>query len=369
MLLCRLAETYYRIGKPSEGDRLCRLLAETSATDLSLRLPLLEAVLSSEDDALVDRVLADVARLEGDDGAWHRYGRAARLATRAWRGDRSGLTEARTLLADVARRRPDWSRVALLQGRLADLEGDAAAALDRYRRAFDLGERRPDVALPLAGMLAARDRWEDADQVFRKLQEQLVLRGGLARRAAETALQTHNGERAVELARLAAPAEDTYTYHIWLGRILTAAGHASEGEDELRRAAQFPNAGWDATAALAAYLAERNRAGEAEAAVENLKARLPARYAALPLAECYEAAGRLDSAEQYYGEALTKRPDDDPTLLRRRDLPPAAGPCGQSGTAPAPAAANRPGRIDVGPGVGAARAGDAAGGGRRRREI
>ena len=314
-LLCPLAQAYYRLGKASDGDRLCRLMAAAPEPDLGGRLLLMEAVLSSEDDALVDRVLADVARLEGDDPSWHDYGRAAWLVTLAARGNRRGLPEARALLTNVAHRRPQWSRMAILQGRLAELEGDTAAALDGYQRAFDLGERRPDVALPLATLLTRRGRWEDADQVFRKLQEQTVFRGGLAARAAEVALQTHNCERAVELARLAAPDEDTYTFHIWLGRILTAAGHVPEGEDELRRAVQFPNAGWDATAALAAHLVEQNQAGEAEAAIEALKADLPARYAALPLAACYEAADRLDLAEQYYGKAVQKGPEEGKTLM------------------------------------------------------
>ena len=76
----------------------------------------------------------------------------------------------------------------------------------------------------------------------------------------------------MELARLAAPAVDVYPYHVWLGRFLTAAGRDAEGEAELRRAVAFPDAGWDATAALAAYLAQHNRKAEAEAAVEALRA-------------------------------------------------------------------------------------------------
>ena len=90
LLLCRLAETYYRIGKASEGDRLCRLLAAAPATDLAGRLLLMEAVLSSEDDALVNGVLADVARLEGAGGAWQRYGRAAYLVARATAATEAG---------------------------------------------------------------------------------------------------------------------------------------------------------------------------------------------------------------------------------------------------------------------------------------
>ena len=316
LLLSRLAETYYRRGKADEGDRLCRLLAAEPAVDLSDRLPLLEAVLLSADEGLADKVLADVRRLENEDGVWWKYGRAAQLVTRACRGGRAGLGEAKTLLADLAGRRPSWSLVALLQGRVAELDGDAAAALDGYRHAFDLGERRLDVAQALVPMLTQRGRWEDADQVLRTLQEQMVFHGALARQAAEIAVQTHNGDRAVELARLAAPVEDAYPYHLWLGRLLTTVGRDAEGEAELRRAVAFADAGWDATAALAAHLAQQDRKADAEAVVEELRAKLPPRYAALPLAQCYEAAGRLDRAEALYNEALAKRPDDGAALLR-----------------------------------------------------
>ncbi len=249
LLQCRVAEAYYRRGKASEGDRLCRALAAEPAADLSGRLPLLEAVLLSGDEPLIDAVLKDVRRLEGEDGFWWEYGRALNLVGRACRGDRAGLGEAKSLLADLAGRRPAWSRVALLQGRIAELDGDPAAALDGYERAFDLGERRLDVALALLPMLTERGRWEDADQVIRRLQEQMILPGKLARRAAEIAVETHNGDRAVDLARLVAPGDDSYSYHVWLGRLLTAAGRDAAGEGELRRAAAFPDAGWDATAA------------------------------------------------------------------------------------------------------------------------
>ena len=314
LLLCRLAETYYQRGDAADGDRICRRLAAGPADDLSGRLLLMEAVLPTADDALADGVLADVRQLGGDDDSWYRHGRAARLLTRAGRGDRGGLREAHELLADLGRRRPDWSRVALLQGRLAELEGDRAAALAAYGRAFDLGERRPDVGRALAEMLAAAGRWDDADQVLRKLQEQVVFQGALARRAAEIALRAHNGDRAVELARLAAAAEDGYSYHVWLGRLLAAAGRGPDGEAELRKAVRYPNAGWDATAALAEALARADRPAEALAAVEELKKAIPPRYAALPLGASYEAAGRLDLAEPYYDEAARRRPDDAPTL-------------------------------------------------------
>ncbi len=367
LLLCRLAEAYYRIGKMADGDRLCRRMAEAPATDLAGRVRLLETVLPSEDDGLVNGVLADVARLEGEDGAWAMYGRAARLTARAYRGDRGGLAEAKTLLDDLARRRPDWSRVALLQGRLAELDGASAAALDAYQRAFDLGERRPDVARPLVRMLAERGRWDEADQVMRRLQEQTVLTGALARQAAEVALQTHNGERAVELARQAAPAVDGYVYHVWLGRVLAAAGRPEEAEAELRRAVHFPDAGWDATAALAAQLARQGRPADAEAAVEAREGVAAAALRRLAAGGVLRGGGpaRPGGARlrRGAGQAARRRPD----AAARGGVPPAAESAGAGGGHVASPFRLRQGCIGRRPGVGAARAGDGPGGGRERR--
>jgi tetratricopeptide (TPR) repeat protein len=332
LLLCRVAEAYYRLGKGSEGDRLCRLLADRPA-DLAGRLLLLDAAAQCRDDETAARVVADVRRLEGEDGAGWRCGEAARLVVRAGRGDKSGLDRARTLLTEAAARRPEWARVALLQAEVAELDSDAAKAADDYQKAFDLGDRRHEVALRLLGLLARRGRWEDADRVARKWQEQAVPHGALARLAAEAALRTGANARAVELARLAAPTgADDAVYRVWLGGVLDAAGRSDDAEAELRAAVRLAGGDWEATAALANHLALLGRGREADEAIEALKDQLPPRYAALPLARCYEAEGRFDRAAEYYRGALERRPSDATTLRRaaafelRRDRPAAAEP-------------------------------------------
>jgi hypothetical protein len=216
-LLCRAAEAYYRVGKADKGDRLCRQLAGRPA-DLGGRLLMLDAAVQCRDAEKAGRVLADVRRLEGEDGTWWRYGEAARGVARAFRGDRSGLDAARGRLAEVNAWRPGWPRAALLEAQLAELDGDVAKAAAAYGKVFDAGDRQPEVAARLLA-LASSGRWDEADRVVRRLQEEAVVRVGLARPGAEAALRAHDEGRAVELARAAAPATASGSAACWTRRV------------------------------------------------------------------------------------------------------------------------------------------------------
>ena len=83
--------------------------------------------------------------------------------------DQESLTEARGLLDDVARRRPGWSRVAVLQATIDERAGKPDDALADYLRAIDLGDRQVPVARRAIMLLLERRRYADADQVIRKL--------------------------------------------------------------------------------------------------------------------------------------------------------------------------------------------------------
>jgi hypothetical protein len=78
---------------------------------------LLELALQARGDqdqpAALERAIARLRRVEGDDGVFWRYGQAAFLLLQADREDQGRLGEARVLLAEVAWRRPGWSRVPL----------------------------------------------------------------------------------------------------------------------------------------------------------------------------------------------------------------------------------------------------------------
>src|SRR5205807_2250124 len=83
------------------------------------------------------------------------------------------------LPAEVARRRPAWSRVPLLEATLAEVSGDAEEAIKGYQAAIDRGERQPGVVRRVVQLLFERRRYVEADQVIRKLPEQAPISGDL----------------------------------------------------------------------------------------------------------------------------------------------------------------------------------------------
>jgi tetratricopeptide (TPR) repeat protein len=144
-LLRGLAEAYARAGDGHGATRLRTRLAELRPTDLNVRLLLFDAALHDEDPAGMERWLAEIRRIEGNDGAYWRYVRALQLVLRIKKGDASDSAEARKCLAEARARRPTWARLPLLEANLDELEGQPQRALENYLRAIELGDQQPRV--------------------------------------------------------------------------------------------------------------------------------------------------------------------------------------------------------------------------------
>jgi Flp pilus assembly protein TadD len=279
---------------------------------------LLDLALQGKDDGLIDDVAQALKKLEGEDtGAWWRYTEAAHHIVKVRHGNRSGLDAARTILEKVANLRPGWGRAALLQAHLNGVAGNAAGELDGYQRAFDLGERQLPTVQRLVQMLAERGRFVEADEVLRKAQQNLILRGDFARTAAEIALHVRNFERAVVLARLYVPEGVTDPARmLWLGQLYVDAGHPQEAEahfravidqafDAERKVLRYdPLEGW---LRLVALLVRDKRPQDAEAVIEKMRQQLPAEQLPLALGDCFEKLGKLAQAETQYRAGLDLR--------------------------------------------------------------
>jgi tetratricopeptide (TPR) repeat protein len=312
-----LAAAYARIGKLSEGRRVCRSLAERAPMDLPSRLALLDLALQSGDEALLARITADVRRLEGDEGTGWRYGEAARLLLKARNGDAQAAEQARLRVADLVRRRPDWPRGALLQAYLHEQDGALTEAANAYSRAFRGGERRPGLGEHLTALLVEQGRLDEADEVVRQCEQQSPPSAELARLGVEIALRQHSQERALELAPLAV-ANDTNDYRqlIWLGQVLTQAGRPSEGEEALRQAVRRRGDLAETWLALIAHLVKLDQVGEAEAVRADMRRHLPAEQAPLAEASAAEVLSEWDKADRFYQQSLSRSPADGLVLQR-----------------------------------------------------
>ncbi len=310
-LLWELAEAHSRHGDLAEAERIAKYLAEQQPHDLRCRVLLIDLALQSGHEADLERLLADVRRIEGEDGAQWRLGEAARLLLRARQGDRQGLIRARAYLAEAARRRPDWARIPLMEAVVDELDGNQERAIQDYQRAQDLGDRQPAVARRLAQLLYERRRYGEADRALHGLENQATLRGPFGKLAAEIALANQDFGRAVDIARrVVAPSARDYRARLWLAHILEAAGRRTEAEETLRATVRQAGAVPETWVALVRLLAAAGQPARADAVIQEMRHHLPPEKISLTLALCDEALGRAEQAAAQYQAALTQCPDE-----------------------------------------------------------
>src|SRR5262249_35675508 len=110
---------------------------------------------------------------------------------------------------------------------------------------------------------------------------------------------------------------DSHNYrdYIWLGQIREAAGRPSkEVEAAFGRAIASDGTAPDAWVALVQYLVRTKQTKEAEDAIREAQALIPADQLPLAMAQCQELMGRTDEARTQYQAALKVRPND-PSVL------------------------------------------------------
>jgi predicted Zn-dependent protease len=309
-VLQRLAETYWRLGNRSAAERLCLQLTERSL-DLQGWVSLLDLGLEMGHAVVLERTMPVLHRLEGDSGTWWRYAEATQLMAGASRGNKSVLSKAHALVAEIGEQRPDWPRVPLLEAQLAELEGDSSRALGHYLKALGLGEHQLRLVARVMQLLTAGERFVEADQLLQNLQPRLTLPRDFARHAAEIALRAGNREHALELARKAvSETSKDYRDHAWRAGVLAAAGHSTEAEEALRLSIRCADTIPDPWLALVSFQWRQGQAEQAAATLAEMQRHLSAEQLPLALAQAHEVLTRLKDAEEQYQVALTRQPQD-----------------------------------------------------------
>jgi tetratricopeptide (TPR) repeat protein len=301
---------------------MCRRWNRSLSSDLTARLVLFDLAVAAGAEEALREVLADMRRIEGEQGVYWRCGEVMRLLVR-WQQDsdqRLALAQARKLLGEAGRLQPRWGRVAALAARLDEIEGRPDRALENYLRAFEQGDRHEWLAERLVRLLMERQRVADAAGVVRIYQQEAEGRIGrgqalppaLARLGCEAALRLRDLSRTAELARLAVP-ENAHDYreHLWLADVLESAGRPTEAGRVLERLTETSGDIPDTWVALLRHLVHLGRWERVEGVLEKAAAKLEG----AGLARCYEAAARVKQAERAYRKALKEAPAD--SLLRR----------------------------------------------------
>jgi tetratricopeptide (TPR) repeat protein len=311
-----LAEVASRQGNHAAVERLCARLLARHSDNLRARMLLLQVKLAWHDDRGATVLVNEMRRLEGEEGVTWRSATASCLISRAARGDRSGLGEARKRIQEVRQRRPGWSHADFLAGRLADLERKPAEALESYRRVLQQGDYHPLAVRRVVQLLSAEGRYADANGVLEVVQWHGALAHDLLRPAADIALRAGKPERACALALTVVSGEiKSASDLVWLGRILQAAGRPTEAEDAFTRAVRLDpeTPGW--WLPLLSHLVRQGKTDEAEAALARMQREVLADLVPLAVAQAREVMGQLDQAERAYRQILKSAPRDSQALM------------------------------------------------------
>jgi tetratricopeptide (TPR) repeat protein len=341
-LLRRLAAARTRLDDHAGALALWAPVVAQRPDDPAVQGEAFDLALRADDLPAQDAALARLKAIPGADPTAWKYARARQLAARAGRpgGDRAGLAEARTLLADLDRDRPNWPQAIVLRARLDELEGRNGPAVEGYQKAIIAGgERDPAVLRRALQLLADARRYDEAAALLARLGDGAADPGRTQRLTSELYARNEDYARALELAEKAVAAGSTDPRdHTWLGRLRFLAGRRDEAEAPYRKAVELAGDDPGPVLALVEYLLAASRRADAQAVVADREKKpapatpAAARDRALLLARCHELIGQPDRAEAAYATARKAAPDD-PALLRadaafqvRRGLPGAAEP-------------------------------------------
>jgi tetratricopeptide (TPR) repeat protein len=333
-----LAILSLQAGDAEQAKGFARRAGQADPKNLELRELLFELALMTNDAAGVEAVLKEIRELEEGEGPFWHYGQAALcLLTKPGGPALDEATFQHQLDAavqhlDAARHlRPGWTRVMLLTARIQDRQGQSGAALQNYLEAIDLGEHNAEAVRRTIELLNSRQRYAEADQILRRLEQQpTMISNDLERLASEVSARLENLDRALAIATKVAADSQEWRDHVWLGqlqgllgrraqaasRLDEAKGDLADAEKSLNKAVQLKPDAAETWVALVRFYAANDRKPEAESTIRLAERKLPAETSALAMAVCYEAVGNAAEATKQFESVLTKNAKD-PFVVRR----------------------------------------------------
>jgi cellulose synthase operon protein C len=321
----------------AQAKRLARRACDIDPAGLEARILLFELAIQTSDVSQARLVLQEIRDLEGAEsgGPFWQYGQAAvRLLAVPAAGalDDEGhqsLDTALQNLGQARKLRPGWARATVLTARILDRRGESGSALQSYLEAIDLGERSPSAIRRTIQLLYASQRYAEADQLLRRLEQQpIIFTGDIERMASRVSAQLENLDRALETARKAAADSRDWRDHLWLGQLEVSSGldarsaqhldeansHFAEAEKSLRLAVQLSPEIPQPWVTLIRFYAATDRKSEAEASIRQAERKLAKTDAGtVALAMCYELVGRVEDAAKRVAVIQSSR---DPTVVR-----------------------------------------------------
>jgi tetratricopeptide (TPR) repeat protein len=326
-LLAALSDAYLALDEVAAAQRLLQQLAQAKSQEhnANLRFLLFELALQSGKLDEARRLREEITGIEGKEGPLSSYGAAA-LLVRTQPDNVEARSQARQILDKVALVRPNWSRVPLLQGQLAEREKSLSQAAEHYKKAVDLGENRVAILQHAAQLLFGAQRYAEGQAMMAKLPEQVRAAGNLGRLAAQAQLQEaakkegpdadEARRKGLKLATDAVAGSKDYHDAIWLGQMCALARQPGEAKKAYQNARDLDPTRAETWAALLLFLARQEPKEIDKAIAEAEHSKLAPDQLARVLLATYEALGDFPKADAEYKKLATDQ-QRDPLILEQ----------------------------------------------------
>jgi cellulose synthase operon protein C len=324
-----LVKNLLDIREYDRAKQICKQIARAQPTDAMIRYRLLELALATHNArdpvaslAELDGVLNELDHIAGRGPLWL-YGKAVRLMLESG-GEKTELLDEAMKYADLAQKaRLNWSRPDVLKGEICRQQHKDEDALHYYLQASINGDQDPEFIRLLLRMLFERQRYREADQVIRNLENnQAVVDADIKSTEAQIFNRYGSFDKALESTRSAFDSKSgDYREHVLHGQLLAhlarraqQEGHAEkmpkiieEGEKSLLRACAIARNAPEARVVLVQFLVATNQLDKARKAARDAEDMIQS-YP-LALAYIYEAVGQPQDARRNYEKAVRTNPD------------------------------------------------------------
>ncbi len=316
--LDRLGAAEVQLGEVNLGQQYWRELAVLQPDNVPVRLGLLDLALAAGDHAAAAGLVDEIRKAEGDDGTNWQFAQAALLIDKVRRGESQHLDEARRLAKKISERRPQWAMGVALRGDIEELAGSIDEAIGYFQSAVKLGNVPPSLVRRLAGLLNARNRLDEIDDLYKVLRDQGAASDDITIVKAGDAMRKQDFDGGIALARqVFADTSTNSSDHLALGRFYMTAGRINEAGKEFERAVKLGPGVPESWLTYVYYLVQTKQIDQARAIVLAAGNALPADRSTLALAECSLFLGDLKHAEDLVGRALHEEGKSaDPAALR-----------------------------------------------------
>jgi tetratricopeptide (TPR) repeat protein len=243
-----------------------------------------------------------------DDFDWQ-YFQAQRLVAQYNELDSQSRGKLDGLIESLRSERPDWFPMIALCGDYAVAAGDRRRAIEAYRLAIDMGERRPEVYERLVRALFADGKYNEANSYLARLADDESADGRFDSLSIALAIKENRLEAALEMAKTAVKRGSVDSMHyVWLANLLSLAGRQQEAEqvfrDSILRFPKDPRV-WNG---LFTYFVRNKRPDNARRTLEQWSEKVAVNETSKQyiLAQGYESLGDVETARRHYRNAIEK---------------------------------------------------------------